>query len=134
MDNVLSFLTDFCCKNKIGIRYIAYMNPKDPSICYEWPRLIIYNENWQSNQEKPFILAHEIGHIMCGCTICYYHNHLETRKSEIDANRFAIRLLEEYCEQNDITFDNKYSFAEAFGVPKKLYYLLDELNILNKWY
>ncbi len=125
MDDVLSFLIDYCWEHNIGIQYISYMSPKDPSICYEWPRLIIYNDNWQTNQEKPFILAHEIGHIMCGSTICYLQNHIGTKKSENDANKFAIMLLQKYCEQNDIVFENKYKFAESFGIPKNIYYLLE---------
>lgn len=88
MDDVLSFLTDYCWKNKIGIQYISYMDPKDPSLCYEWPRLIIYNENWQVKKEKPFILAHEIGHVMCGDAFCYYiGNNKAERYNECVAKR-----------------------------------------------
>lgn len=125
MDEVLSFLVDFCWKNKIGIQYISYMNPNDPSICYEWSKLIIYNENWKITKEKPFILAHEIGHVMCGSTICYCHNHIETRQSEYDANRFTIKLLQDYCNKNDIVYESIYKFADSFGIPQKFYYLLE---------
>lgn len=126
MDDVLSFLTDYCWKNKIGIQYISYMDPKDPSLCYEWPRLIIYNENWQVKKEKPFILAHEIGHVMCGDADFYYKNHNGTDIEECTANKFAINLLKKYCEENDIYFESNYCFAKAFGIPKRLYYLLEE--------
>lgn len=128
MDDVISFLIDYCCEHKIGIQYISYMQPQDPSLCYQWPRLIIYNENWANKKEKPFILAHEIGHVMCGSTICYHKNHIETKKSENDANRFAIKLLRDYCKKNDIVFESKYCFAESFGIPRKIYYLLEEVN------
>lgn len=130
MDDIISFLIDFCEKNKIGIQYISYMNPNDPSVSYEWPRLIILNENWKESFEKPFILAHEIGHVMCGNAFCYYiGNNKAERYNECIANKFAINLLLNYCEQNDLFFESKYKFAETFGIPRKLYYLLEEVKV-----
>lgn len=128
MDEVLSWLCDYCLKHKIGIQYIGFMNPHDPSVCYEWPRLIIYNDHWYKPNEKPFILAHEIGHVMCGTTICYTNTtgvKVNQSKNESEANKFAINLLEKYCEETDICFSSKYQFANAFGIPKRCFYLLE---------
>lgn len=128
MDEILSWLCDYCLKHKIGVQYIGFMNPHDPSVCYEWPRLIIYNDHWYKPNEKPFILAHEIGHVMCGTTICYNINdgiEINRSKNECDANKFAIELLMKYCEETDINFSNRYQFANAFGIPKRCFYLLE---------
>lgn len=121
------WLYDYCFKYKIGIAFISYMNPKDPSVCYKWPRLIIYNEKWYDSNEKPFILAHEIGHIINGDPVCYSHDYNNINKSESIANKFAIRLLKQYCYETDIEFESKYQFAETFGIPRRFYYLLDDV-------
>lgn len=128
MDEILSWLCDYCWKHNIGIQYINYMGSHDPSVCYEWPRLIIYNDQWYKPNEKPFMLAHEIGHVMCGTTICYSNDSgvkVNQSKNESAANKFAINLLQKYCDETDIYFSSKYQFANAFGIPKRCFYLLE---------
>ncbi|RHW53682.1 ImmA/IrrE family metallo-endopeptidase [Lactobacillus bombicola] len=134
MDEVLDWITRFCWSKKIGIQYIPYMDPHDPSICYEWPRLIIFNENWHKIAEKPFMLSHEIGHILNGDT-SHYHNHNclhGVGEEEYLANVFAIKLLIQYCQENDIHFNNIYDFAKAFGIPSNVYYILEKYIDVNK--
>lgn len=130
MDDLLAWLYEYCSQHKIGIRFINYLDSNAPSVCYKLPRMIIYNEKWHDQQEQPFILAHEIGHIMCGTTICYHNKGIQIskNKSECDANTFAINLLSKYCEENDICFDNKYQFATAFGIPNRCFYLLEKVS------
>lgn len=125
MNDVLAWLYHYCLDKKIGIQYISYMNPHDPFVCYEWPRLIIYNEQWYKPTEKPFILAHEIGHVTNGDAFSYHNCQNGIGHEEYLANAFAIKLLKQYCEQNDIYFNNIYDFARAFAVPRNVNYILE---------
>lgn len=88
--------------------------------------LIIFNSNYYQDSEKPFMLAHEIGHVINGNPGCdKLVNGLG--KEESIADKFAIDLLLEYCLDQDIWFDNIYDFAESFGIPSGKYYLLEKM-------
>ena len=131
MNDVLSWLYDYCSQNDIMIQHINYLGSHAPSMAYTYPRLITFNDSWYNDDEKPFMLAHEIGHVMCGTTICYdTQNHklsISKNECEHDANIFAIKLFKKYCAENGIHYDNAVQFAEAFAIPKKCFYLLEKV-------
>lgn len=126
MEDLIQWLLNYSWNQGIGIEVVPYMDPDDPSVCFEQPKLIIYNENWHKTFEKPLMLAHEIGHIICGDAVCYHGNHNGKMSEECAANKFAIKLLGQYCKENDIYFESAYQFAESFGIPNKCFYLIEE--------
>ena len=86
------------------------------------------NANYKNIDEIPFITAHEIGHLMLGHSKKkYYASPANKIRMEREANEYSLDLLTEYCDLNEIYFYNAYAFAEAFGVPKDCYYLLNEV-------
>ena len=125
MDDVLQWLLNYCLKNKIGIIYDNNLPPTAPSDSYCNPRLVIFNDNYKNVNEKPFMLAHEIGHVVEGNSEYYHLAYLGIEKGEFSANRFAINLLALYCFENDIWYETYYDFAKSFGIPKDKYYILE---------
>ncbi|URW71705.1 ImmA/IrrE family metallo-endopeptidase [Lactobacillus kefiranofaciens subsp. kefirgranum] len=83
------------------------------------------NAKWIYPAQIPFLLAHEIGHVLHE-NACFYHiSDLTANKGEASENIFAIKLLQKYCVENEIYFDTWYKFAKCFGIPKECYYLLE---------
>lgn len=126
MDEVMKWLMNYCMDHGIGVVYRNDLPEDAPSVSYQNPNLIIFNDQYYEDIAKPFMLAHEIGHVMNGNPGC---NGLINGigKEENIADTFAINLFLEYCSDQDIWFDNIYDFAKAFGIPSDKYYLLEKM-------
>ena len=125
MDNVLKWLMNYCMEHDIGVLYKKDLPETAPSDSWQNPKLIIFNANYYKVNERPFMLAHEIGHVIDEVPEYYKLAHLGIEKGEFSANRFAINLLALYCFENDIWYGTYYDFAKAFGIPKDKYYILE---------
>ena len=73
----------------------------------------------------PFLLAHELGHLLNGDREINYFTMATVRlKSERQANIIAIELMREFARDYDLRFAGPYQFAASFGIPADLDYLL----------
>lgn len=125
MNKVIAWLMNYCMKHDIGVLYRKDLPENAPSDSWHNPKLIIFNANYYKVNERPFMLAHEIGHVVEEVPEFYKLAHLGIEKGELSANRFAINLLTLYCFENGMWYDNYYDFAKAFGIPKDKYYILE---------
>lgn len=111
----------------IGVEFTNQLPPLAPPISYNnMGRLIIMNARWPYPLEIPFQLAHEIAHVLNEEQHYYNLNDRTVNRGEADANIFAIKLLHNYCDDNEYHFDSYYKFAEAFCIPQNLYYLFND--------
>lgn len=129
-EDLMEWLKDYCKRHNIQVFYKTELNPNEKSFSYRYPRIIFLNDHWKLENEKPFVLAHEIGHAMCAKEDLILDNEIYSNvsKNECKANIFAVRLLQKYCKESDIEFDSIYDFADAFGIPQKYQYLLNEVH------
>lgn len=135
MNEVITWLMNYCMKRGIGVVYQKKLPETAPSDSWHNPKLIIFNANYYKVNERPFMLAHEIGHVVDEVPEFYKLAYLGIEKGEFSANRFAINLLSLYCMENDIWYETYYDFAQAFGIPKDKYYVLEVVfGSLNKVY
>ncbi len=112
---------------KIGVEFSNRLPPFAPPLSYNHVgRLIIMNARWPYPTEIPFQLAHEIAHVLYEDQQYYNLNDQTVNHGEADANVFAIKLLQKYCDDNEYHFDSYYRFAEAFCIPHNLYYLFND--------
>lgn len=125
MNEVITWLMNYCLKHDIGIIYKSDLPEDAPSDSWHNPKLVIFNANYWKKDERPFMLAHEIGHVIEEVPEYYKLAYLGMEKGEFSANRFAINLLYLYCYDNDIWYDNYYDFAKAFGIPARKYYIVE---------
>lgn len=99
----------------------------------DWPsqadtqnKIIFYNPNWLPKNERPFTLAHEIGHVIAQSP---NYNTLNSRcfnqKIESEANLIAIQLILEYIKLNDLSFETEEQIAETFAIPDSM---ISDLN------
>lgn len=98
-----------------------------PSCAIPANRTIIVNTNYSDKRELPFMIAHEIAHVLDEDTgILYYtKNNTPYLKAEYNANQKAINILLKYCKENNIFFDNYINFVDTFGIP---YFLTDTVH------
>ena len=135
MNEVITWLMNYCMDHDIGIIYKKNLPQTAPSDSWHNPKLIIFNANYYKVNERPFMLAHEIGHVVEEVPEYYKLAYLGIEKGEFSANRFAINLLSLYCMENDIWYETYYDFAQAFDIPKDKYYVLEVVfGSLNKVY
>lgn len=135
MNEVITWLMNYCMDHDIGIIYKKNLPQTAPSDSWHNPKLIIFNANFYKKFERPFMLAHEIGHVVEEVPEYYKLAYLGIEKGEFSANRFAINLLSLYCIENDIWYETYYDFAKAFGIPEDKYYVLEVVfGSLNKVY
>ena len=93
MDNVLQWLMNYCLDNDIGVVYKNDLPPTAPSDSWCNPKLVIFNGNYYKENEKPFMLAHEIGHVIEGSPEFYHLAFLGREKGEFSANGVPNDLL-----------------------------------------
>lgn len=127
-NNVIKWLMNYALDHQIGITFSYAAENDDPSEAFPEYSTAVINANYKNIDEIPFITAHEIGHLMLGHSKKkYYASPANKIRMEREANEYSLDLLTEYCDLNEIYFYNAYAFAEAFGVPKDCYYLLNEV-------
>lgn len=127
-NELIIWLADYCWDHNIGVVYSKEVDHRAKSKGYNNPSdLVVINGNWLPETEIPFIFAHEIGHVIENTPFFNKLSYLGSNKAEYSANVFAIRLLQQYCLENEIEYDTIYDFAKAFGIPKDKWYILADL-------
>ena len=127
-DKLMTYLMNYAMfEHNIGVEFTDKLPSFAPPISYNEPgKLIIMNARWIYPVQIPFLLAHEIGHVLHE-NACFYHiSDLTANKGEASENIFAIKLLQKYCIENEFHFGSIYQFARCFGIPRECYYLLTD--------
>lgn len=123
-DELLMYLMNYALDHDIGIKWTHKLPAYAPPASFDRPgKLIVMNSKWPNAMDFPFQLSHEIGHVLHESSQYYNLNHITHNRGEALANRFAIELLQQYCQDNDYHYSNWYSFAKAFNIPTDLFYL-----------
>lgn len=132
-DKVMQYLMNYAMFDlKIGVEFTNRLPPLAPPISYNKPgKLIIMNSNWIYPVQIPFLLAHEIGHVIHENQEFYHLTSMNTAKGEAEENLFALKLLHQYCVENEIYFNNIFAFAMAFGIPHDKWYILVDQQVIN---
>lgn len=125
MNDLITHLINYAFDHGIGVVMTHRLPAHFPSSASAGERKILVNLNWREPTEIPFIIAHEIGHLVNGDNgVRYYSSATIRSKSEAAANSFAIGLLMECCQAQGLVVDNPVTFCERFGVPASLDYLV----------
>lgn len=124
-NNVIMWLMNYAMDHQKGITFIYTVDKEETSESFPEFSTAVINANYKNIDEIPFIVGHEIGHLMLGHTKeKFYASPANKIRMERDANKYSIGLLDRYCELNNIYFENRLNFARSFGVPSACYHLL----------
>ncbi|MBU3828889.1 MAG: ImmA/IrrE family metallo-endopeptidase [Candidatus Lactobacillus pullistercoris] len=126
-NEVIRWLMNYGLDHQFGVTFSYSAKNDDPSEAFPEYSTAVINANWKNIDEIPFIIGHELGHLLLGHSRKEFEESPAKRiRMEKEANEYSLDLLTEYCDLHEIYFYNKYSFASAFGIPKDCYYLLEE--------
>lgn len=131
MNDLLEYLMNYALEVGIGVIYDATLPSDAPSISYAKSRIIILNGNWARLIESPFILAHEIGHIMLQHRCSSLAAPTIKIKMEHEADAFATEIIWNYSKLIDVEYNNVYSFMQAFGIPNRMFDTVSKLMRAN---
>ena len=121
MKEVIEYLLNFAFNKGFGFILTDKLKSTTPSCANPTKNKIIVNMNWHNQNELPFQLAHEIGHMLNGDEgVLYYSSYSSHSKIERSADDTAIDLLFKYClDTNDVTL-NYIDFMNYYGIPNYL--------------
>ncbi|APX73143.1 ImmA/IrrE family metallo-endopeptidase [Companilactobacillus allii] len=119
INEITSSLMNLAFDNHISVIMEDKFSPYTPAAVDTKTKIIVINNNWHIQNQIPFQLAHEIGHVLNGdgFKACLYFS---PAKNGIEghANKTAIHLLVPlYFENIEYTYANAVRFMEAFNIP-----------------
>lgn len=121
-NELTQWLLNFAFSHGIGYTLTGELPPDVPSCAIPARQAIIINTNYEKKEHIPFIIAHEIGHVLNGDSgTCYYSTYSARSKYEAAANRFAIDLIRRYAESKGDSSCSYIKFAETWCIPSDLY-------------
>lgn len=129
VSNLISWLYSYAFKHKIGVLQI-FTKPEYSSLSDKSKRLIIINVNWKNKKELPFIIGHEIGHILAGQPSLSNYCGTPLTPNERRADLFSLNLIFEYASNQYDSFDEPIQFIEQYGIPDRM--LADTVNLYKR--
>ncbi|GHV97851.1 hypothetical protein lacNasYZ03_11280 [Lactobacillus nasalidis] len=120
MDNAIDFAINAVLGYGVGIE-ITYQRPDFKSCAVVQHNLVIINPNANPKPMLPFVILHELGHIVLA------HHELDCVspsakiKQEHEADEFSTELIWTYSQRLGISYNNAYDFMSAFGIPSKMF-------------
>lgn len=119
-ENLIEDLLNYAFDHKIGY-LLVNGDPDDPNMSFTKRRYIIINRNWKKQEEIPFIIGHEIAHIMLGKTgVMYYSSFAGQNSDENEADLYSLNLLYDYACNHGQYFEDPGSFVQAYGIPSRM--------------
>ncbi|WP_413627126.1 ImmA/IrrE family metallo-endopeptidase [Fructilactobacillus vespulae] len=123
MRTIINDLLDYGKKHNFEIKLINTLDSDTPSIASTFHQAIVINMNWHNQRQIPFIICHEISHLL----MCNNHDAQNMRlrgrfNFEYQANCNSIKMLIPYYlelidEKENINYLN---FMNYFAIPSNL--------------
>lgn len=124
-NEVIKWLMNYALDHQKGVTFIYTVDSDETSESFPELNVAVINANYKNIDEIPFIIGHELGHLILGHTKeKFYASPANRLRMERDANEYSLYLLRKYCDLHNIHFENKLNFAQGFGVPSSCYHLL----------
>ena len=122
MDDLLTYLFKHAFENRISCALI-WKDVNYQSVALPKKKLIVINQNCRNKYELPFIVGHEIGHIMNGDSdsgVAYYCGSPFTSE-ERKADLYSLELIYDYAASQFSTFNEPGVFIEQYGIPYRMF-------------
>lgn len=121
MNDYLEAMLNFAFEHGISYTLNGSFSPYTPSGAYPDKKRIVINTNWHRPNQLPYVVAHEISHILHeDAGILYFHTDSSRRSLEAAADATATQLLvSEYHKRND-DVPNYAKFMADFEIPANL--------------
>lgn len=126
---LINYLCNYAFDNGIGIEMIK-ADKDTPSICLKNKKLIVLNIN-NKNNSLPFVLSHEIGHIINDDSMAEYGNGYPYYKAKCEHNADITGLkilLPIYIKSFEYQSSLVIPMMEQLGIPMNL---LEDVKVIS---
>lgn len=120
MDDAIDFAINAVLEYGVGIE-ITNQRPGFQSCAVVQHNLVIINPNANDRSLLPFVILHELGHVVLGHHDLGCVSPAAKIKQEHEADSFATKLIWSYSQRLDVNYDSAYDFMSSFGVPSKMF-------------
>ena len=119
MEDLVKYLLKYAFDHGISCALIR-REQSYQSVALPDKKLIVINQNSKNKFELPFIIGHEIGHIMNGNVNGAFYCGKPVNSEERKADLYSLNLIYKYASNQFETFDEPGIFMEQFGIPYRM--------------
>lgn len=119
MDDLLTYLFRLAFNNKISCALI-WKDINYQSVALPKEKLIVINQNCKNKNELPFIVGHEIGHIMNGDATTSFYCNKPLSSEEHKADLYSLNIIYDYAAEQFDTFEEPIQFVQQYGIPFRM--------------
>ncbi|MDF7683484.1 hypothetical protein PT287_08230 [Lactobacillus sp. ESL0679] len=120
MNDLIQYLLNFALDQGFGVAQLCededYRSLADKS-----KQLIIININWRNKTELPFIIGHEIGHLIDGDYGLSHYCGTTLTSKERHADLYSLNLIFDYATRQYDCYEEPSQFMQAYGIPTRMY-------------
>lgn len=119
MDDILAYLFKHAFENKISCALI-WKDVNYQSVALPDKKIIVINQNCKNKNELPFIVGHEIGHIMNGDSNAAFYCGKPVNSEERLADLYSLNLIYDYASNQYDCFEEPVQFVQQYGIPIRM--------------
>ena len=119
MEDLIKYLLKYAFDHGVSCALIQ-REQSYQSVALPDKKLIVINQNSKNKFELPFIIGHEIGHIMNGNVNGAFYCGKPVNSEERKADLYSLNLIYKYASSQFETFDEPGIFMEQFGIPYRM--------------
>ncbi|KJY56708.1 hypothetical protein [Lactobacillus melliventris] len=129
MEDLVKYLLKYAFDHGISCALIRREQTYQ-SVALPDKKLIVINQNSKNKFELPFIIGHEIGHIMNGNVNGAFYCGKSINSEERLADLYSLNLIYGYASNQFDTFEEPIQFIYEYGIPIRM--LNDTIELYKK--
>ena len=129
MEDLIKYLLKYAFDHGISCALIR-REQSYQSVALPDKKLIVINQNSKNKFELPFIIGHEIGHIMNGNVNGAFYCGKPVNSEERLADLYSLNLIYGYASNQFDNFEEPVQFIQQYGIPDRM--LNDAYRLFEK--
>ena len=119
MEDLVKYLLKYAFDHGISCALIRREQTYQ-SVALPDKKLIVINQNCKNKFELPFIIGHEIGHIMNGNVNGAFYCGKPVNSEERLADLYSLNLIYGYASNQFDNFEEPVQFIQQYGIPDRM--------------
>ncbi|QHJ84389.1 MAG: hypothetical protein [Bacteriophage sp.] len=120
MEDLIKYLLKYAFDHGISCALI-WKEQDYQSVALPEKKLIVINQNCKNKYELPFIIGHEIGHIINGDDNEKFYCGNSINSEERLADLYSLNLIYDYASSQFDTFEEPIQFIQQYGIPERMF-------------
>lgn len=129
MEDLIKYLLKYAFDHGISCALIR-REQSYQSVALPDKKLIVINQNSKNKFELPFIIGHEIGHIMNGNVNGAFYCGKPVNSEERLADLYSLNLIYGYASNQYDSYEEPIQFIQQYGIPDRM--LNDAFRLFKK--